>query len=162
MMSDRRDTSLDGGLNPEVHVSDVVSSYGGNIVSGRWALANRGMLDQQRTKTSKQSTAQIQAQSLEMEAVHLTSEESTPGADFNQTLVLTPQRSNPVIKYRICTYDQEADFPSTHHNDHSEGLVNCVWREGQDIPVKGTVQVSGELKPGADSSEVKADNQLDQ
>jgi hypothetical protein len=59
-----------------------VSSYGGNIVSGRWALANRGMLDQQRTKTSKQSTAQIQAQSLEMEAVHLTSVESTPGADF--------------------------------------------------------------------------------
>jgi hypothetical protein len=33
-----------------------------------------------------------------------------------------------------------------------------VWREGQDIPVKGTVQVSGELKPGGDSSEVKAGN----
>ncbi|CAK9215424.1 unnamed protein product [Sphagnum troendelagicum] len=107
----RRDTSLDGGLNLQAHVSDVVSSYGGNIVSGRWPLANRGMLDQQRTKTSKQSTAQIQAQSLEMEAVHLTSDESTPGADFhqsddfdgNQPLVLTRQRSNPVIKYRICT-----------------------------------------------------------
>ncbi|CAK9267499.1 unnamed protein product [Sphagnum jensenii] len=107
----RRDTGLDGGSNPQAHVSDVVSSYGGNIVSGRWALANRGMLDQQRTKTSKQSTTQIQAQSLEMEAVHLTSEESTPGADFhqsdhfdeNQPLALTPQRSSPVIKYRICT-----------------------------------------------------------
>ncbi|CAK9213655.1 unnamed protein product [Sphagnum troendelagicum] len=76
------------GISPELdnkaHVSDVVSSYGGNFVSGRWVLANRGLLDQQRTKTSKQSTAQIQAQSLEMEAVHLTSEESTPGADFHQ------------------------------------------------------------------------------
>ncbi|CAM6019404.1 unnamed protein product [Sphagnum balticum] len=48
--------------------------------------------------------------------------------------------------------------PSAHHNDQSEGLVNCVQREGQDIPVKGTVQVSGELKPGGDSSEVEADN----
>jgi hypothetical protein len=48
--------------------------------------------------------------------------------------------------------------PSAHHNDQSEGLVNCVRREGQDIPVKGTVQVSGELKPGGDSSEVEADN----
>jgi hypothetical protein len=56
MMADRRDTGLDGGLNPQANASDVVSSYGGNIVSGRWALANRGMLDHQRTKTSKQST----------------------------------------------------------------------------------------------------------
>ncbi|CAM6019402.1 unnamed protein product [Sphagnum balticum] len=43
------------------------------------------MLDHQRTKTSKQSTPQVRAQSLEMEAVHLTSEESTPGADFHQS-----------------------------------------------------------------------------
>jgi hypothetical protein len=50
------------------------------------------------------------------------------------------------------------NHPSTHHNDQNEGLVNCVWREGQDISVKGTVQVSGELKPGGDSSEVEADN----
>jgi hypothetical protein len=48
--------------------------------------------------------------------------------------------------------------PSTHHIDQSEGLVNCVWIEGQDIPVKGTVQVSGERKPGGDSSEVEAGN----
>jgi hypothetical protein len=48
--------------------------------------------------------------------------------------------------------------PSAHHNDQSEGLVNCVRREGQDIAVKGTVQVSGKLKPGGDSSEVEADN----
>jgi hypothetical protein len=33
-----------------------------------------------------------------------------------------------------------------------------VRREGQDIAVKGTVQVSGKLKPGGDSSEVEADN----
>ncbi len=50
------------------------------------------------------------------------------------------------------------NHPSTHHNDHCVRLVNCVWREGQDIAVKGTVQVSGELKPGGDSSEEEADN----
>jgi hypothetical protein len=85
MMADRRDTGLDEGLNPQANASDVASSYGGNIVSGRWALANRGMLDHQRTKTSKQSTPQIRAQSLEMESVHLTSEESMSGADFHQS-----------------------------------------------------------------------------
>jgi hypothetical protein len=118
MMADRRDTSLDGGLNPKAHVSDVVSSYGGNIVSGRWALANRGMLDHRRTKTSKQSTPQIQAQSLEMEAVHLTSEESMPGADFHQ--------SDLSEKSASWSYSADSVFDHREHTVHGRSTLAQV------------------------------------
>ncbi len=118
MMADRRDTGLDGGLNPQAHVSDVVSGYGGNIVSGRWALANRGMLDHQRTKTSKQSTAQIQAQSLEMEAVYLTSEESTPGADFHQ--------SDLSGKSASWSYSVDSVFDHREHTVHGRSTLAQV------------------------------------
>ncbi len=137
MMVDRRDTSLDGGLNPQAHVSDVVSSSGGNVVSGRWALANRGMLDHQRTETSRQSTQQIQAQSLEMEAVHLTSEESMSRANFHQS----------DISGKSASWSYNADSVFDHREHTVKGRSTLAQVSSPTSPMDQGYDDSGKTTP---------------
>ncbi|CAK9215406.1 unnamed protein product [Sphagnum troendelagicum] len=137
-------------VKPSLSMSAVKNQY---MDFARERLRSSGSYETQNTASGNRSLF-VRSSSIANTPTSLMEKNSAGGApEFSNW-------KNPEVTSsgKLSNKMSSKSHPSAHHNDQSEGLVNCVRREGQDIAVKGTVQVSGELKPGGDSSEVEADN----